>query len=138
MKKILITFILIYTTLLNGSDKYELKLYEKVLPAIFTATPIKVFVDEEMKELLKNSKKFDITDNCDYTTVLLIGNSFQNLDNSCKNKPRFYTNYRKYKKDKNGFGVFYWRKGRPQIKFKSSSLNHLNIKLPQGLKRYQE
>lgn len=139
MKRILLTLIIFYSTILNGSNKYEIKLYEKVLPAIFSVKPIKVFVDNDMKELLKNSKKFKITDNCDNATVLLIGKSFKNVENNrCKNKPIFYTNYRNYKKDKNGFGVFYWRKGRPQIKFKSSSLNYFNIKLPQGLQRYAE
>lgn len=136
MKKILIIFILVYTTLLNGSDKYELKLYEKVLPSIFTTTPIKVYVDKNTKELLKNSNKFEIMDSCDDATVLLIGKSFVNIDSQCQGKPMFSTSYRGFKNGTNSFGAFYWRKGRPQIRFKRDVLDKYNLFLPNSLQKY--
>ena len=135
MKKILIV-LLIYYNCLNASDNYELKLYEKVLPSIFTKLPIKVFVDKKHRKMLQNSSKFKVVDNCNESVVLLVGKDFTKLPSECKNKPLFSTSYRSFKNDKNSFGAFYWRKGRPQIKFKNDVLDRYNLNLPASLKKY--
>jgi hypothetical protein len=135
MKKILIIFILLFTVL-NAVNNYELKLYEKILPSIFMQTPIRIFADKEIKEILKSSDKFKLVNNCDKTVVLLIGHNFSNIPNICKDKPQFATNYNDFKKIKNSFGAFYWRKGRPQIRFKTKVINRYSLTLPNSLRKY--
>ena len=134
MKKLLLLFIFIQFNL-SADSNYELKLYEKILPAIFHKQPLKVFTDKDTKTLLNNSGTFVIVNSCHDATIL-IGKKFPSLPNKCKNKPLFSTSYLSYHNQKNSFGAFYWRKGRPQLKFKNDVLKKLNIILPISLKEY--
>ena len=133
MKNIFLT--LIFSTVLFAGSSYELKLYEKVLPYIFE-TPIKVYVDDDTKKLLQNSDKFEIVSTCSDAVVLLIGKNFEDLPLKCKEKPLFATSYRWYKNYENTLGAFYWRKGRPQLRFKKDTFKRHNINLPPSLIRY--
>lgn len=135
MKIILLLFIVLTT--LFSNENYELKLYEKVLPALFKMKLLTIYTDKKHKVIMQKSKRFTLVNHCK-DAVLLFGSYFNSLPQECQNKPVFYTNYRNYKKDKNGFGVFYWRKGRPQIKFKKFTLEAMHLKLPQNLQRYAE
>ena len=135
MKKILIILFLLYS-ISNASDNYELKLYEKVLPSIFKQLPIKIYTDDDIKDILKHSNKFDILSTCTDAVVVIIGKNFENISQECKNKPIFATSYRGFKNYQNSFGAFYWRKGRPQIRFKNDTLNRYNLNLPNSLKKY--
>ncbi len=137
MKKIFLIWIFLHQILLANSS-YELKLYEKVLPSIFTKLPIKVFVDKSTKKLLKDSDKFEIVSVCNDDVVLVIGKNFHNLSANCKEKPLFATSYRWYKNYKNSLGAFYWRKGRPQLRFKKDTFKRYNINLPEDLMRYAQ
>jgi len=123
-------------TLLNAQSNYELKLYETIIPSIFKDRPIRVYLDKDMQSILQSSKKFAILKVCDASVNILIGNKFDNLPNSCQNKPLFATEYRTFKENRNSFGAFYWRKGRPQIKFKKSTLLRYDIHLPNSFQRY--
>jgi hypothetical protein len=123
-------------TLLNAQSDYELKLYETIIPSIFKDRPLRVYLDSDMQSMLQNSKKFTIVKECDDSVNLLIGKKFQNLPAICRDKPLFATKYRTFKEHPNSFGAFYWRKGRPQIKFKKSTLFKYGIDLPNSLQRY--
>ena len=136
MQKLLIIFICLFIVLNANDDVYTLNLYEKVFPTIFKKRPIKVFVDKDTKEMLKNSDKFEIINSCNKSVVLLIGKKFGKISKECKDKPIFSTHYRSYKRQKNSFGALYWRKGRLQIKFKRDVLKRFNIKLPSDLEKY--
>lgn len=118
------------------ANNYELKLYEKVLPSIFKEIPIKVFADKDTHVLLEHSNKFHIVSKCDKAVILLIGKRFDNIPIQCKDKPIFATSYRSYKNSVNSFGAFYWRKGRPQLKFKNEVLEKYNLNLPFSLQKY--
>ena len=133
MKKIIIISIFIINTLF-ASDSYESKLYEKILPMVFQQKNINIFPDNEAKDFFKNSSKFNIVYNCD-DADLLVGKSIENFPLDCKNKPIFATSYRLFSNE-NSFGAFYWRKGRPQIKFKLSVIEKFNLHLPQSFKKY--
>jgi len=137
MKKILFITILLHT-LLNANSTYEVKLYETVIPSIFIKYPINVYLDKNTQDLLKNSTKFKVLYHCDESVQLLIGENFDNLPEVCKDKPVFSTTYRSFKNNKNSFGAFYWRKGRPQIKFKTNILNKYKLILPNALKKYEK
>jgi len=135
MKKILFIWLLLVSVLL-ANNNYELKIYEKVLPTIFIDTPIKVYVDKRIKELLQESDKFEILTRCDDKVELIVGKNFKNLPLECREKPLFATSYRWYKKHPNSLGAFYWRKGRPQIRFKKDTFIKYNLSLPHGLQKY--
>ena len=134
IKKIIVTILFLFSSL-NANDNVTLKLYEKVLTSIFHSQTIKVFVDEQSKEILKNSDVFEIVDSCDKSVVVLVG-SFSTLAGSCENKPIFSTSYRAFKYTPNSFGAYYWRKGRPQLKFKRKTLDKFHLSLPVTLERY--
>jgi len=138
MKKILLTPFIFVFTLLNASGNYELNLYETVMPVIFMERPIIVYVDDESYLLLKDSVRFKVVKTCDESVTLLIGENFTNVSSVCKNKPIFSTSYRDFKEYNNSFGAFYWRKGRPQIKFKGDALRKYKLVLPTSLQRYVE
>ncbi|MEA3228820.1 MAG: hypothetical protein U9P38_07095, partial [Campylobacterota bacterium] len=65
-----------------------------------------------------------------------IGKRFDTLDDSCKTKPIFATSYRSYRDLKSSFGSFYWRNGKPQIKFKLNKVEEFKLFLPKSLKKY--
>ncbi len=134
MKKLL--FLILSTILFAGED-YELKLYEKVLPILFSQNKISVYADIKSEELLYDSKILILSKDCRDATFL-IGKNFDNLENSCKNKPIFATSYRSFTELENSFGAFYWRKGRPQIKFNSSNIEKFNLFLPKSLQKYSK
>ena len=101
---------------------------------VFQQKNINIFPDSEMKVLFKNSSIFNIVDNCE-AADLLVGKRMLNFPNNCKNKPIFATSYR-FLDNENSFGAFYWRKGRPQIKFKLKVIEKFNLHLPKSLKKY--
>jgi len=134
MKKILI--LLICYKMLLGNSRYELKLYESILPSIFSQTPLKIYASDDLREFLQYSSKFIIMPNCTDAVVILVGRNFKHISKECKNKPLFATSYRWFKTYQNSFGAFYWRKGRPQIKFKQSVLHKYNLNLPKSMEKY--
>jgi hypothetical protein len=137
MKKIFLFPLLIYA-ILSADSNYELKLFETIMPSIFKNNPIRVYLDDDMRDLLKDSEVFEIVDNCNADVDLLIGKKCLNLQPECKDKALFSTSYRSFKKNKNSFGAFYWRKGRPQLKFNSEVMKRYRIDLPQNLQRYKQ
>ena len=135
MKRILITILLLYSNLLFGDDTYELKLYEKILPAIFKDTQIVIYGDDDANKILAQSNIFVLTSKCE-TATLLFGKDFDSLEKACTKIPLFTTNYHSFKNMPNSIGAFYWRKGRPQIIFNLDTLLLFNIELPNNLKKY--
>jgi len=133
LKKLLIIFILI-TNGFSSDKNYELQLYEKVLPSIFQKSLL-VYTDD--KNIIKNSKVLKLTSECKKADLLL-GDKFDNLPVKCHNKPIFSTSRRGFKNNKNAIGAFYWRKGRPQIKFKLDALKKYNLVLPNALQEFAQ
>lgn len=101
-----------------------------VLPEIIHKKRIKIFTLPQYYIYFK-SKKFIMVNNCNKSDMV-----FGNFN--CANKPVFALKYDFYKKDKNAFGVFYYRKGRPQLKFKKSTLIKFFKTIPNNLKDYVE
>ena len=135
MKKIILLFLLITSTF--SSDKnYELKLYEKVLSNIFQKSLL-IYSDKYSKDILQNSSILKLTINCTKADIL-IGKRFGNLPTLCQDKPIFSTSYQSFISEKNAIGAFYWRKGRPQIKFKLDTLQNFNLELPRSLMEFAQ
>jgi hypothetical protein len=74
-------------------------------------------------------------ESCNDSVVVIVGKGFKRDIDIC-NKPIFATSYRSFKNLENSFGAFYWRKGRPQIKFKVNIINKYDLRLPNSLERY--
>jgi hypothetical protein len=124
------------TVLLYGDTDYQLQLYEKILPSIFSMRPLRVYVDKKTKDILKNDKWFEIMPKCDESVNVIIGKKFSDLPEVCLDKPLFATSYRSYKNYHNSFGAFYWRKGRPQLRFKKDVLERYRLVLPESLMKF--
>ena len=135
--KIIATLFLLFNTIVFANSNYELKLYEKVLPLVFNNITMLIYADKNSQKIIKESDVFKLIPECD-DAVLLIGKNFDNLKESCKRKPIFSTSYRSYKNEENSIGAFYWRKGRPQLKFNISNINKFNLFIPKDLKKYCE
>lgn len=126
---------LLFSSILFANDNYELKLYEKVLPAIFQTNSIVIYPDSDAKALLQKSSFFKLTANC-ADADLLVGKDFENLKLSCQTVPLFATSYNAFKNLNNSFGAFYWRKGRPQIKFNLDKMKSFHLHMPDSLIKY--
>ena len=132
-----VVFILFLNLVLSADGAYELKLYEKIIPLIFQSDHIRVYTDKTSKEILMNSKIFEIVQEC-IDGDLLIGKDFQELTEHCNTKPIFSTSYQSFKNTQNSFGAFYWRKGRPQIKFNLNRIDMMQLNLPKSLQKYAQ
>lgn len=67
---------------------------------------------------------------------LVYGARFETLPHACKSLPRFTTDYELFQNDDHVIGAFYWRKGRPQLRFSKERCDTFNIFLPPELVRY--
>jgi len=134
--KILLFHILL-SLFLVANDNYELKLYEKVIPILLNSKIINIYTDSNTKDTVKGSSIFYVKKNCLYVD-LIIGKKINNLDKSCENIPIFATTYKAYLSSPNAIGVFYYRKGRPQLKLNSKTIKKFKLNLPQSLEKYAE
>ena len=134
MIKILIS-LLLFGNIIFASASYELKLYEKILPIVLKSSKIAVYADSNSFEILRDSNLFTLTNDCTKASIL-IGKTFNTLQKSCLEKPIFATGYRAFRDFNSSFGVFYWRKGRPQLRFSLNRVKKLGLFLPQSLLKY--
>jgi hypothetical protein len=131
-------FILIFFIHVLEANNYELKLYDSVLSKIFKKDKISVYSQSpNILEILQKSVLLHHSKTCE-NADLLIGKNFDNVEVSCLSKPIFATSYKAFKGNKNAFGAFYWRKGRPQIKFDKRNIKRFNLSLPHRLKRFSK
>lgn len=134
MKKILLISFFYLSVL--ASDKYELQLYKTIFPVLFEKSHLVVYVqDKEHFEMFSKSSIFSLAKDCEEADFLF-GKNFQNLKYECREKAIFSTSYRSFKNTENSFGAFYWRKGRPQIKFKLDAVKRYDLYLPHSLQEY--
>lgn len=135
MKKHILLLLIIELALFSA-ENYELKLYQSLLPRLFSQNVLNVYVkDTDQIKILEHSTSFQLVANC-VDADILIGKKFDSLTQECLDKPVFATTYRSFKNNKNAFGAFYWRKGRPQVQFKLKNINKYNLHLPKNLIKY--
>ena len=84
---------------------------------------------------LKDSHLITVVNDCRDANILY-GASFESLPIVCQLLPRFTTEYRIYQEDKQSIGAFYWRKGRPQLRFNKERCDAFTIVLPEALVNY--
>lgn len=84
---------------------------------------------------LKGSSFELLTHECN-NAGLIYGSMFESLPAVCAKLPHFAIDYEVFQKDKNAIGAFYWRKGRPQLRFSKERCATFNIILPPELAQY--
>lgn len=84
---------------------------------------------------LKGSSFTNIVAECAQADVVY-GSHFETLPKECILLPRFSTEYEIFHNDERVIGAFYWRKGRPQLRFSKERCERFNIFLPPELVRY--
>ena len=135
MKKILI-IIFILNSIVHANTQYELILYERIVPSVFGKNS-KIFVEKNSMELFLNSDKLILVNDCKVADVL-IGKNFTDLPKECEGKPVFSTSYRSFVGEHNSIGAFYWKRYKPTIIFRNSTLNRFSLALPKSLQRYSK
>ena len=129
MKKILLLIVLsnfLFTQEIKGLKE----LVNYLFPLIMHKKYIKVYTLPKYYIYFPNSK-FIIVRDCKKSDIV-----FGNIE--CKNRPVFALNYDFYISHKNVIGAFYYRKGRPQLKFKKHVYLKYFKSIPNELKDFVE
>ena len=125
MRKLIIVLLVV---LAFGEIEGLKPLLGEVLPAITHKEKVKVFTLAKYYVYFRN-KKFMVVMDCKESDIVF-GNFI------CDDKPTFALSYDFYKKHKNVIGVFYYRKGRPQLKFKKEGLIKFFKTISKSLRNY--
>ncbi len=128
MKKIIFLIIFINFSFAKIEGLSELLLF--LFPKITDKKIIKIYTLPKYYIYFKNPK-FKLVIDCNKSDIV-----FGNI--SCLDKPVFALSYRFYKKNNHAFGVFYYRKGRPQLKLKKEILKKYFKKIPNEIKGHVE
>ena len=113
----------------------EQELIVKVLKLI-SIKNIPIIVYEHQPSIsLQGSTFTNLTEQCAHADMVY-GSNFETLPQACKGLPRFSTEYELFQKDGHVIGAYYWRKGRPQLRFDKERCDHFEIFLPEELVRY--
>ena len=119
--------LLIVPVLLFGQIKGMQELVDLLFPLIVQKRVIKVYTTPKFASLFNHSP-FKLV-SCKNADIVF------NTESNCT-KPRFVLSYKEFKHNPNAFGAFYYRKGRPQLRFKRSLLLRYFHTLPQELREY--
>jgi len=115
----------------------EQELVVKVLKLLSYKGKSMVVYEHQPSVSLQGSSFESLTHEC-HQAGLVYGSAFESLPLACKALPRFSTDYDDFQKDKNSIGAFYWRKGRPQLRFNKERCEAFNIILPNELVQYAQ
>ena len=127
MKKIIIIFLAVFAF---GEIEGLKPLLENIFPLITHKHKVKIFTVPKYYNLF-NSRKFIIVRECEKSDIVF-------GDFICDDRPTFTLNYYFYKTHKNAIGAFYYRKGRPQLKFKKEGLIRFFKSVPSSLKDFTQ
>lgn len=113
----------------------EQELIVKVLKLISIKNVPIVVYEHNPSISLEGSAFINLDEHCSHADIIY-GSSFETLPESCQSLPRFSTDYDAFQKDDHVIGSFYWRKGRPQLRFDKERCDRFEIFLPEELVRY--
>ena len=113
----------------------EQELIVKVLKLITTKNVPVVVYEHQPSISLVGSTFTNLTQQCAHADIVY-GSHFETLPQACQSLPRFSTDYEIFQKDTYVIGAFYWRKGRPQLRFNQERCERFEIFLPSELVRY--
>ncbi|WP_333803929.1 hypothetical protein [Sulfurospirillum sp.] len=120
---------------MSFAETPEQELIVKVLKLISIKNVSVVIYEHEPSITLQGSTFTNLVQQCSHADIVY-GSNFETLPASCKTLPRFSTDYEIFQKDEHVIGAFYWRKGRPQLRFNEERCERFEIVLPPELVRY--
>ena len=125
MRKLIILVIFVFSfSYIEGLEE----LLDFVLPKIVHKKVVKVYTFPKYYHYFYKSQ-FILVKDCKKSDII-----FGNFE--CDDKPVFALDYKFYKTHKNVVGVFYYRKGRPQLKLKKEALKRFFKTIPNELKDF--
>jgi len=113
----------------------EQELIVKVLKLISTKNVPVIVYEHNPSISLQGSTFTNLAGQCSHADIIY-GSNFETLPQPCQSLPRFSTDYEAFQKDEHVIGSFYWRKGRPQLRFDKARCDRFEIFLPEELVRY--
>ncbi|MBN1840050.1 MAG: hypothetical protein JW802_08420 [Campylobacterales bacterium] len=129
--------VLLLSTTLSLAQTPEQELIARVFHLLsIEGKPLRIY--EHMPLIsLKGSSFVSLVETCEEANVVY-GSAFETLPASCAQLPRFSTDYDDFKTTRNSIGAFYWRKGRPQLRFYQEACERFGITLPVELQHYAQ
>ncbi|AFL68383.1 hypothetical protein [Sulfurospirillum barnesii] len=127
----------VFFGVLSYAQTPEQELIAKVLKLLVVENSTLRVYENQPAISLQGSSFDALVSTCEQAS-LIYGENFEVLSFTCKALPRFSTNYDVFKNDTQVIGAFYWRKGRPQLRFNKERCEAFHILLPQELVRYVE
>lgn len=120
---------------LSFAETPEQELIVKVFK-FFSIKDVPIAVYEHNPSIsLKGSSFTNLVAECAQANVVY-GSYFETLPKECRSLPRFTTEYELFQNDERVIGAFYWRKGRPQLRFSKERCERFDLFLPSELVRY--
>ncbi len=134
MIKFFLFVLFLITSILFADNNYETALYEKIFPLLMDKKIIKIYTRDKNKPVFKKSKDMVLVNDC-INADIVFGAFY---DAKCAKKPHFATTYKDFIKDKSAIGAFYWKKGRPQLRFSRKAFEKFHLILPKILEKYAQ
>jgi len=135
LRKLFLILALIGT--LNADDiSLEASIFSKIVQSITDKKAPKVYIYKKILSVSKYPNTLKIVKNCALADIVLLS-STQNIPKSCEGKLFFGSRY-KHLKNSHVMGAFFWQKGRPNILFYKSRLEHNHITLDKNFDKYIE
>ncbi|NCD11352.1 MAG: hypothetical protein EOL93_02265 [Epsilonproteobacteria bacterium] len=129
--------VLLLCTTLSFAQTPEQELIARVFHLLsMEDKPLSVYEHKPLVSL-KGSSFVGLVETCQEANVVY-GSAFETLPFACQHLPRFSTEYDDFKTTRNSVGAFYWRKGRPQLRFYQEACERFGITLPVELQRYAQ
>ena len=113
----------------------EQELIVKVLKLLSTKNVPVLVYEHDPSISLQGSTFNNLSQHCTQADIVY-GSNFETLPQACKSLPRFSTDHEIFQKDEHVIGAYYWRKGRPQLRFDKERCDRFEIVLPEELVRY--
>ena len=127
--------LLVFSFTISFAETPEQELIVKVFKLLsINNTPVSVY-EHNPSISLRGSTFTYVIEQCSHADMVY-GSRFETLPQACKTLPRFTTEYELFQNDEHVIGAFYWRKGRPQLRFSKERCEKFNIFLPPELVRY--
>lgn len=140
MKKLLLVLLLLKTVLSAAYQDEEMavKVLEKVFANLEIGETIKIYSnDKGIESEFAKRKQFAIAPRCENASLLVLTDEVE-LDKSCKSKATFVMSYELLRKNKQSFGAFFWKKGRPNIILLKPRMQSQNISSSSALEGFVE
>lgn len=119
-------------------EEMAVKVLEKIFASIDIGQELKIYSnDKGIESEFAKRKRFSVVSRCENASLLVLTDEVE-LDKGCKNRATFVMSYELLRKNKQSFGAFFWKKGRPNIILLKPRMESQNISTSSALEGYVE